>query len=354
VAVHTYIAIEGVIGVGKTTLARAMQAEFGAQLLLEVFEANPFLSDFYADRAKYAFQTQIFFLLSRYQQHLIVPRLLEQSTIISDYTFAKDRLFAHLNLQGDELATYERLHAALAENIIAPDLVVYLYADTPVLMERIAVRDRAYERGMSLEYIESLVQAYGVFLADYGEAPVLTINTNALDIVRNAQDLAQVMQRIRSALGQGTHQPTLPQFGAQPAEVQEVALAATRRRLTDLQHWSRLSDAGAGVCASPYYHLMRFQEQVGALAGQLAQAWTLQETLQSQYGNREEALEAALRESQEHLQGSLVDCLTEILRLANGVGVDLEGAYLGRLRESSGAQETKAPGARPCSGQVRP
>jgi deoxyguanosine kinase len=346
-AAHTYIAIEGVIGVGKTTLARAMQAGFGAQLLLEVFEANPFLSDFYADRAKYAFQTQIFFLLSRYQQHLVVPRLLEQGMLISDYTFAKDRLFAHLNLRGDELATYERLHVALAENIIAPDLVVYLCADTPILMERIAIRDRAYERGMSREYIENLAQAYGAFLADYTEAPVLTINTNALDIVRNPQDLAEVMQRIRSALGQGTHQPTLPQFGAPPSEAQEAGLAATRRRLTDLQHWSRLSDADAGVSSSPYYHLMRFQEQVGALAGHLSQAWTLQETLQGQYGNREEALGAALHQSQERLQASLVDCLTGILRLANGVGVDLEGAYLGRLRAGSTAEDAAQPGARP-------
>src|SRR5512140_1401750 len=127
-----YIAIEGVIGVGKTTLARLLQPSFeNSDLLLEVFEENPFLSDFYADRARYAFQTQIFFLLSRYrQQHKVISDTLAQATLISDYLFAKDWLFAHLNLQGDELAMYERVHAILGEQIPQPDLVVYLRTST--------------------------------------------------------------------------------------------------------------------------------------------------------------------------------------------------------------------------------
>ena len=210
---NDYIAIEGPIGVGKTTLARLMQAHLGAQLLLEGFEENPFLKDFYADRARYAFQTQVFFILGRYQQQTrALPRLLGAGPVISDYTFAKDRLFAQLNLQGDELGTYERLYSVLAENIILPDLVVYLYADTPVLMERIALRDRTYERNMSAEYIESLVQAYEMFFAQYSQTAMLRLNTHALDIVHRPVDLEEVLQRVRSALRHGTHQMALPQF----------------------------------------------------------------------------------------------------------------------------------------------
>ena len=142
-----YFAVEGVIGVGKTTLARLLQPAFEANVFLEVFEENPFLSNFYADRALYAFQTQMFFLLSRYrQQNKAVPQLLKAKHLISDYTFAKDALFARINLKGDELEMYYRLHEALAEKIPEPNLVVYLRADTRTLMQRIAMRDRPYER----------------------------------------------------------------------------------------------------------------------------------------------------------------------------------------------------------------
>lgn len=193
-----YLAIEGVIGVGKTALARLLQPRFQADLLLEVFEENPFLSDFYADRQRYAFQTQIFFLLSRYRQQQEVRR--NDRPLIADYTFAKDRLFAHLNLRGDELATYERLHQALAEKVILPDLVVYLQASLDVLMARIATRDRPYERGMDPAYIESLRQAYERHFATYDATPLLVINTDGLDFVRNPQDMAYIEGRIRTAL----------------------------------------------------------------------------------------------------------------------------------------------------------
>src|SRR5512143_2957752 len=139
-----YVAIEGVIGVGKTTLARLLQPVFDSELLLEVFEENPFLSDFYSDRQRYAFQTQIFFLLSRYhQQQRTVSELLaeEPGGLIADYTFEKDALFASINLKGDELEMYHRVHEALAEKIIPPDLILYLRADTGTLMQRIAMRD---------------------------------------------------------------------------------------------------------------------------------------------------------------------------------------------------------------------
>lgn len=193
-----YLAIEGVIGVGKTALARLLQPRFQANLLLEVFEENPFLSDFYADRKRYAFQTQIFFLLSRYRQQQDVQVL--GRPLIADYTFAKDRLFAHLNLEGDELATYELLHQALAEKVVLPDLVVYLQADLDVLMARIAMRDRPYERGIDPEYIESLRQAYERHFACYTATPLLVINTNNLDFVRNSRDLAFIESQIRAAL----------------------------------------------------------------------------------------------------------------------------------------------------------
>lgn len=210
---HLFIAIEGAIGVGKTTLARLIQDEFEAELLLEVFEENPFLKHFYKDRERYAFQTQIFFLLSRYrQQHEVVGKTLKRSSLISDYTFAKDSLFAHLNLKGNELLMYESVHAALAEKIPLPNLVVYLRAETEVLMERIAFRDRVYERDIDRDYIDSLNRAYEEFFLTYDDSPVLAIDTNNINIVRNKEDLAYVIGRIHAALA-GVWQPRLPEVG---------------------------------------------------------------------------------------------------------------------------------------------
>jgi deoxyguanosine kinase len=193
-----YLAIEGVIGVGKTALARLLQPRFNADLLLEVFEENPFLSDFYTDRERYAFQTQIFFLLSRYRQQQQLR--LNDRPLLADYTFAKDRLFALLNLKGDELVMYERVHRALAEKVTPPDLVVYLQADLEVLMARIAMRDRPYERAMDPAYIESLRQAYDHHFSEYDATPSLVIDTNHLDFVRHPQDLDYMEGRIRTAL----------------------------------------------------------------------------------------------------------------------------------------------------------
>ena len=207
-----YIAIEGVIGVGKTTLARMLQPAFEAEILLEVFEENPFLSDFYSDRARYAFQTQIFFLLSRYhQQRRGVTAIVETGkSLFSDYTFAKDSLFAQINLKGDELEMYNRVHEALAEKIVMPDLLVYLQATTDTLMQRIAMRDRSYERNMERGYIEELNQAYESFFStSYKETPVLTIDTNPLNIIHNPKHLKHIENRIREALNLGPFQPAL-------------------------------------------------------------------------------------------------------------------------------------------------
>jgi deoxyguanosine kinase len=208
-----YIAIEGVIGVGKTTLARLLQPAFESTLLLEVFEENPFLSDFYADRQRYAFQTQIFFLLSRYhqQRRAVHEALAGGASLISDYTFEKDALFARINLQGDELEMYYRVHEALAEKIPLPDLIVYLRASTDVLMQRIASRDRTYERNMERAYIEELNQAYENFFGDgHQGAMVLPVDTDQLDYVKNQEHLKAVEDRLRRALKLPPFQQELP------------------------------------------------------------------------------------------------------------------------------------------------
>ncbi len=208
-----YLAIEGVIGVGKTTLARLLQPAFDAEMVLEVFEENPFLARFYEDRARYAFQTQIFFLLSRYhQQKRSVPEMLApDQVLVADYTFEKDALFARLNLAEDELEMYDRVHAALAEKITRPGLIVYLRASTDVLMQRIARRDRPYERSMQYDYIDQLNTAYENHFAHYHRgAPVLIVDTDELDYVRYPENLRWVENRIRQSLQLHPYQQELP------------------------------------------------------------------------------------------------------------------------------------------------
>ncbi len=209
-----YLAVEGVIGVGKTTLARLLQPRLKAdELLLEVFEENPFLPKFYEDPARYAFQTQVFFLLSRYyQQNRTVPAMLNAGkSLIADYTFEKDALFARINLSGDELDMYYRVHEALAEKIPVPDLVVYLRAEPAVLMQRIAMRDRPYERNMDPAYIARLHAAYEDHFANHHRgAPVLTIDTTNMDFVRYPDHLEEIENRIRRALRLMPYQSSLP------------------------------------------------------------------------------------------------------------------------------------------------
>lgn len=208
-----YIAIEGVIGVGKTTLARMLQPRFEAELQMEVFEENPFLADFYEDRESYAFQTQIFFLLSRYnqQRQAVQDTVGNGHNLLTDYTFAKDGLFARINLHDDELEMYQRVHDALGEKVTLPDLVVYLRADTDVLMQRIAMRDRPYERNMQDEYIEMLNKAYDDYYgAGTGMSNVLKIECNDLDFVANEEDLDLIENRVRQRLKMSPYQSELP------------------------------------------------------------------------------------------------------------------------------------------------
>jgi len=215
-AQYPYIAIEGVIGVGKTTLVRLLQPRFQSAITLEAFDENPFLSNFYADRARYAFQTQLFFLLSRYRQQQTAAELGRQS-VLSDYFFEKDRLFAHLNITSeDELAMYDRLYDALAEKVRKPDLVVYLRAELDTLMARIAMRDRSYERQMDRAYIAALRQAYEELFADYTATQLLVIETDDVDFVRQMQDLDAIEHRIHTALA-GVRQPTLPDINLSSA-----------------------------------------------------------------------------------------------------------------------------------------
>lgn len=216
-----YIAIEGVIGVGKTTLARMLQPRFDAELQLEVFEENPFLADFYSDRQRYAFQTQIFFLLSRYhQQRRGVRNVVDNGrNLITDYTFAKDQLFARINLEGDELDVYYEVHQALGEKVRLPDLIVHLTAEVGTVMQRITARDRSYERNMEQSYIQSLAQAYqDYFEHNYLGPRVLSIDTTNINIVNNMQHLEEIEKQVRQALQEIEKQPMLPLGGMTAGE----------------------------------------------------------------------------------------------------------------------------------------
>lgn len=196
---HRYIAIEGPIGVGKTSLAKLIAKEFDAQTILETSEENPFLSGFYADRKRMAFQTQIFFLLSRYrqQQELFQQDLFDKTTII-DYIFARDRIFAYLNLDDNELALYEQIYSLLHERIPKPDLVIYLSAATDTLTERIELRGRDFEKNISKDYLEELNQAFNRFFFHYSETSLLVINTSEIDFVKNPGDLKDLAKQIRT------------------------------------------------------------------------------------------------------------------------------------------------------------
>jgi len=192
-----YIAIEGVIGAGKTSLAHPLQQKLGGRLVLEEFEENPFLEDFYRDPEHYAFQTQIFFLLSRYrQQEQIMQYDLFEKKIIADYMFVKDRIFATLNLNEKEMTLYNMLARILEKRIVKPDLAIYLKASTKKLMHNIRKRGRPYERQIKEDYIDALNNLYEEFFWNYSSTPLLIINTENLDFVNHENHLNQILVEI--------------------------------------------------------------------------------------------------------------------------------------------------------------
>ena len=193
-----YIAIEGPIGVGKTSLAQLLSKELGARLVLEDFEDNPFLPDFYNDPERFGFQTQLFFLLQRYRQQQDLRQVdMFQKLLITDYMFVKDRLFASLNLGDKEMQLYDTVASLLERNIIRPDIVIYLQADTDVLMKNIEKRGRNMEKNVTWEYIDALNQVYTEYFFRYQDTPLVIINTNNIDFVENENDLKEVIDYIR-------------------------------------------------------------------------------------------------------------------------------------------------------------
>ncbi len=193
-----YIALEGPIGVGKTSLAQMLSRELGARLILEDFEDNPFLPDFYNDPERFAFQTQLFFLLQRYRQQQELRQVdMFQKLLVTDYMFVKDRLFASLNLNEKEMQLYDTVANLLERNVIKPDLVIYLQADTDLLMKNIAKRGRRMEKNITWEYIDTLNQVYTEYFFRYQETPLVIINTNNIDFVNNENDLKEVINYIR-------------------------------------------------------------------------------------------------------------------------------------------------------------
>jgi len=202
---NRYMVVEGPIGVGKTSLATLLAQRFNGRLILEAVEDNPFLSSFYQDRQKHAFQTQLFFLLSRFrqQQELFQQDLFNTQTL-SDYLFAKDRIFACLNLDANELALYDRIFEALGTRITKPDLVIYLQARVDVLLARIRRRGREFERKIAPAYLEEVIKAYNEHFFHYDESPLLVINTSDIDFVENEEDLENLISVIRK-MRKGTH-----------------------------------------------------------------------------------------------------------------------------------------------------
>ncbi len=197
-----YVVIEGPIGVGKTSLAKLLAEELGARCIFEKVDENPFLSKFYQDRAKHAFQTQIFFLLSRFQQQKLIGQGdLFQRVTLSDYLFAKDRIFAHLNLDENELSLYEQIYRLLDTRIVKPDLVVYLQARPEVLMQRVRKRGVDFERNITMPYLEELVRAYNEFFFQYSDTPLLVVHTSEIDFVERREDFENLVKEIRRMRG---------------------------------------------------------------------------------------------------------------------------------------------------------
>ncbi len=208
---HRYIVVEGPIGVGKSSLTNILSQRFQARRVMEVVEENPFLASFYDDRVKYAFQTQMFFLLSRFkQQQELFQQDLFNAVTVSDYLFAKDRIFAALTLERDELTLYERVFEALGPRVTKPDLVIYLQARIEVLLRRINKRGREFERQFDASYLEALCKSYNEFFFHYQDTPLLVVNTSEIDFVNNPGDLEDLINVVRQTKKGTVHYQPLP------------------------------------------------------------------------------------------------------------------------------------------------
>lgn len=207
-----FIAIEGVIGAGKTTLAQLLSERNNARLVLEKFEENPFLPKFYEDRKRYAFQTQLAFLASRFkQQQKMTNKELFDEYIISDYIFEKDRIFARLNLDDDELALYDNIYGIMTGISAKPDLVIYLQSTVERLMENIEQRGRDYEKHITPDYLQELSDAYNQFFYHYDKAPLIIINTTNVDFLHNPDHLAYLEEQIfEEPIRSNTHIHIIP------------------------------------------------------------------------------------------------------------------------------------------------
>ncbi|MEJ2195602.1 MAG: deoxynucleoside kinase [Ignavibacteriaceae bacterium] len=193
----SYIAVEGVIGAGKTSLAKKLKERLNSKLILEQFEVNPFLEKFYSDRKRYAFQTQMFFLVNRYkQQEELLQEDLFTEFVVADYILEKDRIFAYLNLNKEELKLYEGLYPLLARNLRKPDLVVFLQSSVDKLMYNIKKRHRKIERALTRSYIEELSEAYNHFFFRYNSTPLLIVNSSEIDFVNVEEDFEELCKQI--------------------------------------------------------------------------------------------------------------------------------------------------------------
>jgi deoxyadenosine/deoxycytidine kinase len=197
--VPRYIAIEGPIGVGKSSLAKILAQKTASRLVKEEVEGNPFLERFYENPRKYAFQTQLFFLLSRYrQQREVAQGDLFEGGVVCDYILAKDKIFALINLEDDEISLYESIYKLLVSTLPKPDLVVYLQARPEVLLSRVRKRGVAYERNISLDYLRTLSDAYNEYFFHYNETPLLVVNTSEIDFVESPRDLEHLVREVKS------------------------------------------------------------------------------------------------------------------------------------------------------------
>lgn len=191
-----YVAVEGPIGVGKTSFVDAFARRINAERMLEDTD-NPFLNDFYRDRPGAAFQAQLFFLLIRHKQQLGLRQgSLFRPVVVSDYVFSKDRIFANLNLTDDELLIYDRVYEVLEPQTPKPELVIYLQASTEVLLHRISLRRREIEMDISPDYVEQVNEAYRYFFYHYRQSPLLVIDTTEIDFVKKPKDLDELVRQI--------------------------------------------------------------------------------------------------------------------------------------------------------------